>query len=657
MWDFAIGLSGLDAARRGFDVIGNNIANAATEGYHRQRLDLAPAYGWQEGELIFGGGVQVEGVIRIIDTLLEQEILRQQSYLSQVSEEWTALRSIEAQFGDLSGGTGLNAAIDEFFGALSELGAHPGEIIWQDQVVMAGESMASRFRNLGQSLSDIQTQIRMEVENAVETVNTLTAQIAELNDNIQRVEVGGPKANNLRDQRDQLIKQLSELVSVQTQERDFGVVDVVAGGIPVVMGNSTIELGVGLNDNGLLGVTPAGAYNYYTSIQGGRINGLLVLANTTVANIQSDLDLLAQAIIQEINEYHVQGVGSAGSFTQLAGWGMASDDLDDISSVTAGTIYIRVTDTSTGAVSRTAISVDPSNSSYDQLSEIAAYITSNVTGVTASVDSSNRLMIDAETNYTFDFLPAVLPTPTATDFNGGSPPSVSVSGIYSGAENQTFTFTVLGSGSVGNGTLQLQVTDGSGQPVTTLNVGSGYAAGDVFELDNGIRISLGTGDLVAGDSFEVDAFAGSDTSGLLAAAGINTFFSGTDASDIAVCSRIAESPACVAASLGPDMTDNANAIRLAGIQDQAIAALDSLTAGEFYRRLVTDIGQQVAVRQMQQDNIEVVVQNLTNQQSEISGVDINEEAAKMLIFEQMFQAMAKYMSTVQTSISTLMDLV
>jgi len=73
MSDFSIGLSGLDAAQKALDVIGNNIANAATEGYHRQRIDFSPAYSSQQGTVLLGGGVDIKGITRVIDSLLEQE--------------------------------------------------------------------------------------------------------------------------------------------------------------------------------------------------------------------------------------------------------------------------------------------------------------------------------------------------------------------------------------------------------------------------------------------------------------------------------------------------------------------------------------------------------------------------------------------------------
>jgi len=135
MDSYSIGLSGLDAAQKALETIGNNIANAATEGYHRQRINLVPRYTSQSGPVILGGGVDVAGITRMIDNFLEQEILRQQSSLGQVSQEFSTLRTVETAFGELSSGSGLNSAIDEFFNALQDLSAHPTEIIWQTQAV------------------------------------------------------------------------------------------------------------------------------------------------------------------------------------------------------------------------------------------------------------------------------------------------------------------------------------------------------------------------------------------------------------------------------------------------------------------------------------------------------------------------------------------
>ena len=105
------------------------------------------------------------------------------------------------------------------------------------------------------------------------------------------------------------------------------------------------------------------------------------------------------------------------------------------------------------------------------------------------------------------------------------------------------------------------------------------------------------------------------------------------------------------------MTDNANILRMVGTKDEPISSLNGRTFEEFYHRLVTDIGQQLSIAQMRRDSSETIVQNLLNQQSDKSGVNINDEAAQMLVFEQMFQAMAKYLNMIQASMLTIMEII
>lgn len=656
MSNFDIGLSGLDAAKKALDVIGNNIANAATDGYHRQRVDLSPSYSTQQGSVLIGGGVNVKGVTRMMDILLEQEILQQQSSLAQISQEYSILLTIENTFGELSTENGgLNAAIDSFFNSLQDLTAHPSEIIWQNQVVSDAEALASEFRTMGEFLESLEARIRLEVDSTIDSVNTLITQIAELNGKIEVVELKGNSANSMKDQRDQCIADLSELVGIQTLNRANGVVDVSAGAIPLVVSSIGNQLETGLNDAGDLGVSIAGVDNYITNMQGGKIGGLLSLKNETISDIHTNLDSLACAIIQQINQYHVQGVGSDGSFASLTGWANTSGDLADISNVTSGSIFVRVTNTSTGAITRTEITVD---SATDSLSDIAADLTA-ITGLTASVNSSNQLTITADTGYKYDFLPSVLSEPETADidFNGVSDPTVTVSGIYTGTSNETLTFTVSGTGDIGVDALTLTVTGSVSGAIGSCNIGLGYAAGDKIDIGGtGIKIALTVGDLVDADSFSMDVFGDTDTSGVLAAVGINTFFSGTSATDMGVCSDISADPKRVATALGPEMNDNNNVVRMADFKDTAVGSLGSLTCGQFYHQLVTDIGYDLSLKQMRQENVEVMVLNLVTQRSEISGVDINDEAAQLMVFEQMFQAMAKYMSTLNTSIASIMEI-
>ena len=656
MANYDIGISGLNAAQRALDMIGNNIANAATEGYHRQRIELAPAYSAVNGAVMIGGGVEITGSTRVIDNFLEEEILKQQSVLGQISQEFVSLRSIENAFGEFSTEDGgLNAAIETFFNSLQDLAIHPTEAVWQNQTVMDAESLAAQFRSLSETLTEMEDRVKLEVENAVESVNTIAGQIAELNEKIKNIEAVGGNVHNLSDQRDHCISELSKLVGVQTLAGKFGVVNVTVGPMSLVIKGSVSELEVGYDINNELAIASEGSTNYLSDVQGGTIGGLLSLKNDIVADIHTDLDNLAATIIKQINQYHVQGVGSEGSFNTLTSWINTSEALSDFSDITDGTLNIRVTNTSTGVITRESIAIDAAN---DSLSDIATDI-SLINGLTALVNSSNQLTITTDASHEFDFLPGVLSSPTTTDFGLGSPPAITVSGIYTGATNQTYTFTVKGDGSVGNGTLQLEVEDGNSQVVATLDIGSGYAAGDLIEVCDGIKISVGMGDLdetIENDSFTVQALASSDTSSLLASVGLNTFFSGSKAGNIYVNPKITANSGFIATAMGPEMTDNLNVKQMAEVKDQTIAGLSSLTCGDFYRRMSTGIGQMVSLKKISQDSVEAMMLTLQNQQSERSGVDINDEAARLMIYEQMFQAMARYITAINTSMSTIMEL-
>lgn len=654
MSDYYIGLSGLAAAQRAFDVIGNNIANAATEGYHRQRLELSPAFSSQPGSATFVGGVNIGGVTRMIDTLLEQEILRQKSVYGAISQETATLSTVEAAFGDFaSEDGGLNAAIDAFFTSLQNLSAHPTENIWQNQVVSDAEALAGQFGTLGDFLDTLKGQIKLETENTVGAINLLVEQIAGLNGQIEKIQMVGGDTGSMSDQRDQFISKLSELIGIQAVSKKNGVVDVSAGGIPLVTGSAQNRVEAGYANDGKMGLSIEGTLIYNTTIEGGKLGGLRSLNNGMISEIRENLDALAGAIIQEVNHYQVMGIGTAGSFSELTGKASVTEELAGIGAITDGILNIRVTNTLTNAVTRVPITIHAD----DTLSDVAASI-SLATGLEASVSSSNRLTISAEPNYKFDFLPSVLPEPTLVDFEDASPPAVSVSGIYTGAENDTFTFTVKGDGAVGNGVLSLEVRDGAGGFIQSLNIGSGYAAGDLLGIGNGIKIAISTGNLAEsdGDVFEVDVFADTDTSGFLQAAGINTFFAGNTATTMAVSDAITADPHRVATSLGAEATDNSNVAKMAAIKDKAIGSLGTLTCGDFYREMSVNLGQELSIKQMQQENVEVVILNLENQQTAISGVDINDEAAQLLVFEQMFQAMAKYLTTLNASVSNLMDI-
>jgi len=655
MADYDIALSGLEVARRAIELVGTNIANVATDGYHRQDLRIEPLDSNRMGELSIGGS-RVAVVLRSIDGLLEGEILRQQPLYGQASQELSTLQSIESALDNVDA-KGLVQAINDFFGSLTELAAHPDSQAMREQAVWAADSMASQFRNLGSFFEDLQEELLVQAQSLVADANQLARNTAQLNNDIESVTVRGGSANLLKDKRDQAIQDLAELVDAQanTVSDTSGVTDVVAWGTPLVSGSHAIELDVQVTEGGKLGVSVEGAEYYTTDLTGGRIGGLLNLANNIVPDLVSGLDALAKSIVDGINARHVQGVGTAGAFTGLTGRTRETGALSEWSewgdTLTAGTLNVRVSDLQAGTVARAEIDVDGA----DTLADVAARLDA-VAGIDASV-AGGALRIEASdpNRYRFDFLAVPVLTVDA-GWTGTSAPSVR--GTYTGEAGGTYTATVTTGGTVGlTQGAAVQVTNSAGEIVTTLHPGAGYAAGDSLEVDAGLTAAFTAGTLTAGETFTIAAPALSDTSGLLAAAGVNTFLTGDSALTMGVRREIMDDSRLLATAAGEGLNDNVNVRRMAEVGETPLAALGNMAPPDRYRQYITSVAQQVSVTKARSGALEDILNQLYAQRNDGSGVDINEEAGKLLIFEQMHQALAKLVETQQRTVQYLIEII
>jgi flagellar hook-associated protein 1 FlgK len=650
MDSMSIAVGALKAAQSGLDIVGNNIANAATEGYHRQRIEFTPAYSSELNGFLLGGGVDVSDIRRIIDNILEKQITQQCALSGQANAELSTLSSIEAALGDINGEGGLGSAMDDLFTAFQNLSADPSSDSLQTQVQRTADAMTSQFRTFGTFLSDLTTSVVDKASLTADKVNELAEQIAGLNQQIQDNSVKGYTTNNLTDERDARINDLADLVGVDTVQRANGTVDVSVGGGWLVIASNMQKIRVSVQADGLLGIAPESSTTYSTELEGGQLGAYFNLNNTSLVEVKDKLDTLARTIMDGVNRYHVQGIGSDGSFTDLVGSSLTDESLSNLDfPVMDGDLYVRVTNSSSGQVIRTRVPVD---ASVDDLTSMAAKLDA-ISGISAWV-GSGRIHIQSDPGHSFDFLPAVM-SPDAGELTGTS--SATMSGVYTGSANDEWTFTVVGSGEVGNSDdLSIMVTDSHNNLIATVNVGTGYTAGKSTEIASGVKISLGSGTLYNDDTFDVLTLADSDSSGFLAAVGLNTFFTGNSAENMQLNSSIAESPSKIASFLTDDTTDNTNVLRFSRMQDTRSAALGDTTISGYYQQLVTNVGADVSLKQSRVDNIDAVTKNLKAQREETSGVDINDEAAKMLVFERMFEASAKYLNTVQATMDAIMKL-
>ena len=657
MPDYSIGVSGLRVAQRAIEIIGTNIANVTTDGYHKQEPRMAILeQRVAEGAII--GGVEITTVRRRIDELLEREILREQPLDGQVAQELSTLKSVEAVLGEM-GVDDLTASLVAFFSALRELASQPNSQALREQVVWAADGLTQQLRSLATFLDNLKDHIYLQAEEVMGEINALTSEIGDLNDEIYILEVRGGSANLLLDRRDEAIMQLAELAQVQSaiQAEEYGVKNVMAWGTPLVTAGYVTELEVGLDEDGLLGIGVAGSDYYQSNLRGGQLGGLLSLRNELIPGIQDKLDTLASEIITEINALHVQGVGTSGSFSGLTGWSVSDNLAEWQTSVTDGTLYVRLIDQDTGQVQQLSVAIDSSKS----LTQIAADIDALDANLNVWVAGS-ALRFRTEAGYSFDFLPAPVLDLTTNPWTGTSEPTAG--GIYTGSANEEFTFTIVGSGDPGDSAqvgvtdeLAVQVKNGSGEVISVLYLDSSYTPDEVLELENGIKLAFASGTVKLGEKFTVQALASSDTSGLLAGAGVNAFFAGHSAASIAVRDEVLQSPGRVATAIGAEMTDNVNVLRMADLQDEELTALGDVTPVEYYRRLATNVGQNVAARQTRHDSLQNVMNALLGRRNDVSGVDVNEEAAGLLMFERMFQAMARLINAQDRAIQFLMELI
>ena len=650
MLNYSIGLSGLNVAQRALELIGTNLTNSTTPGYHRQDLVLAPMdLGSSQGVAI--GGVEIIEARRMVDEMLDKEIRRQASLSGQNDQEVRTLETIESSLGDLES-SNFASSLNGFFSAMQEMAGDPSSLALRQQVVSAGQSLSGQIRNLWGFLEQLKDQLRMQAQQEVNEVNSLSAEAAGLNSQAGNTMSTGESPNLLMDRRDKVLKDMAGLVSVS----QYGVTDatlsvnISAWGMPVVDRTRSMELTSGITSDGKIGLATEGSVVYYTDLEGGSLGGLLNLYNNVIPDICKRLDDLAKDVISRVNAIHTQGVGQEGSFTQLTGTAQSSQPIGSWDPpIEAGTLSIRVSNTLTGEVTRQRINLDPAMT----LSDVADEITNGA--ITATVVGS-ALQLKASEGYEFDFTTGF--TSDAYVRKPGLGITPSVSGQYTGSDDNYYQFVAMGSGEIGvTDDLQIQVTDQNHKQVAVLNVGKGYVVGERLELADGIYVSLPSGILKTGDFFVIEALSTSDRCGFLSAAGLNTFFSGTSAADIDVRQEVVDRPSLLAYSSSTVETRNDIIRQMADVARSTSKSLGGMAPADYFRGLVTSIGQGVSDAKSKQVSLSAVAAQLTNQRDVVSGVDVNEEAAKMMVFQRMYQGLAKYITIQDKSLQALFDMV
>jgi len=338
------GRTALLTQQKAIDVTGHNIANVNTDGYSRQRVNMATnaPYSSRPGQT--GTGVRAAEIQKIYDRFLGAQINNENQNLGNWEAQKGVLERVEIIF-DESSGYGLNQAMSEFWNAWQDLANNPSDYAGRAALLAKSETMTTTFNNICSNLEQIQTDIDTSIMGTVKEINSIAERVAGLNQKIALTEVGGQNANDYRDSRDLLLKELSLMINIDSLENSDGKVTVlVAGGRPLVENISSWNLSKA-DDSGFQNIawTDSGGnlVDITDSISGGKLKGWLEVRDVTIPDYLSKLDDLAEGIISEVNDLHKAGLGlndvsvaERNFFAGTTATNMAVD-VDDVNNIAA----------------------------------------------------------------------------------------------------------------------------------------------------------------------------------------------------------------------------------------------------------------------------------------------------------------------------------
>ncbi|MFW6146935.1 MAG: flagellar hook-associated protein FlgK [Thermodesulfobacteriota bacterium] len=575
-----IAKSALNAQQYGMDVTGHNIANVNTPGYSRQ----SPVHEAKEparyGGVLLGRGVDTTQVMRTSDQLIENRLMQQNSNMSCSEEMERYMQVVEGYFNENSESS-LSTMLTEFWNLWHDVANNPSGSSERIALYEQSRSLVEQFNTLNSNLTHLETDLTNAVSAGIGDINQITKEIAQLNNQIVGMEARG-MANDLRDERNTLISELSEHLNVKTFDQDNGSVTVVtARGCVLVHGGSSYDLELGGENGDRVKWQGSSTTTDITDyIDTGKLGGWLDMRDEIIAKYKLDLDSLAKEFIWAVNQQHSQGVG-----------------LDALSAATG---------------------------TYQAADETAALDSSGLAYADKIVDGSFQLWVYDEDGY-----------------------------------------------SVANKTIEIDADD------TQIDAGEDD---DIAKQINDIGddvISATTSD----GKLQIDAvgdytFAFSDdTSNVLAALGINTFFTGSTAGDMEINDTISSDTNNIAAAQIDSDTgdfavgDNSNALAIADLQytstdisewtcDRINGSTEGTVAAtieDYYHSIVGSIGIKSASITRGKEFNEVMVNQLSEIRDGISAVSLDEEMTNLIKFQRAYGAAAKLISVSDEMLDTLLS--
>ncbi len=638
-----IGVSGLLAFQRSLATTGHNISNVNTPGYSRQRVDLVSNQPQASGNGFIGTGVQSSTVQRIYDNFLTGQVRSATSANSQLQTYSSLAGQVDNLLADPT--SGLNPGLQGFFDAVHTATADPASIPARQVLLSQANTLINRFHYLDQRLSDLRQGINTQITTSVAAINNLASGIAKLNQQIVLAKglAGGQPPNDLLDQRDALVAKLSEQVSVTSVDQNDGAQNIFIGtGQTLVVGGNASTLSVVGNPYDVTRYEVAlstGAITSITSdyITGGTLGGALDFRKEMLDPAQNALGRVAIGLATTFNDQHKLGQDLKGVLGQDFFNALGSIS-PKVYSTSAATLTASVSNVNALTTSDYRLDYNGANYTLTRLSDNAV-ISSVPFGAFPQTIASEGLTLTLTAGAVAGDSFLIQPTRTAAkdvSVVTSDPTRIALAGplVTREATNANGLPTNLGTGKISAG----NVTNTTALPLAAPITLTFNSATNLFNVVGGPggTIAYNPATDSAGKSFTFAGFGGVtfSLSGVPSNGDSFTINNNTNG-----------------------VSDNRNGLLLADLRNQTKLANSSATYAGAYGQLIADVGSTASRVDVSASAQKALLNNVTASRDSVSAVNLDEEAANMLRFQQAYQAAAQVISVSNTLFQTLITAV
>lgn len=666
----AIGVSGLRVSQTALAVTGNNISNTDTAGYTRQQTVQQSNASQRLGASYLGTGASIIDVRRIYSDFLTTQVRTATALDNEAQTYLTEINQVNSLLADST--TGITAVMEDFFAALQTAAASPTDTASRQLLLTQAETLSERFNSIYNQLTEQNSYINQQLSSITNQVNTLATSVAGYNQAISEVSASGGSPNDLLDKRDEAVRELSELVGVTVVEQDGSYNLFIGNGQPLVMGGTASTLSavpsstdptryaMELSQNG------DSSMDVTSSLTGGQIGGLLRYREEVLDTTLNDLGRLALVVSDQVNSQLGQGLDLNADLGAMMFGDINDPTLQQQRSLAqtgnsdaSANLSVSIEDTSQLSTSDYEVTFTSATEySVRRLSDGQGMGTFDLTDTPAPVIDGFSLELDTGTVAAGDRF-TILPTRYAAgDISMTMTDSKQLAFAAPLAAN--LTTGNIGTGSVSQPTLtteidiydsaasaNMQTSLENGMPVKLVYdapVGSSQG----YTLYDSSGNSIGTGSIVPGQSNKVTATIAANPPGVPTAFSFEMTLAGSPAAGD---------------SLSIDFNangtnDNRNALAVLDLQTAntvAVSGNNGMSLTTSYSSLIETVGAKTNQAQLDASATEAILNQATTSQQSLSGVNLDEEAANLIKFEQYYTAASQIIQVARTTFDTLIN--